>query len=711
MDRADKAKQYRKIMNRRQDSLLQPSKRYPKASITAGGGRVYGILWLGLLVASVLVLVFLIIQTKRMDTALSYMTKEEFASLMSFLDADALPLEWQNDGDERLTKGEIRNFIQSIGLSAMITVAGGNDKIKREEAIGYYEQIRDYLDLEESVAKQTILCLQKSKDSCTTAQGKLRLNVEAMELEPFHTYEVYTRKKKILGVCAELDKEIALKNVTVKEVKNRKAIVDYQDQEYQIPCKKAGQLQANSRCTLYISGGQVTKAANIEKLKNSEFQARAGQDAVGAAKKVKVLLLDGGAIYRKQAYVTCEGDCTVIKGKSGKKYAAQDLIHTKALKLKNGSYAKVTPQKEADKIYLADGNGSNISKGYYGSVYIYKDTQGYYIVNEVNIEKYLYSVVASEMPSYFAGEALKAQAVCARSYVYRQMEAEDYHDYHAHIDDSTNYQVYNKSDVQQADIEAVEDTAGLVMYAGDEIVDAYYYSTSCGYGAGMEIWNQDNARSYLKAKAIAPASAVKQKFDLSKETDFKAYLAKQSQEYYDSTSPYFRWKATIELSAAIQEIKDRMTQRHALNPQNILFYSTVHAKEKKVSSLKGFGGIQKMYCSKRSKSGAVLELTIEFEFGKAKIKSEYNIRSIIGCAMEKITYADGKTNTESRFLPSAYFISSFQKKTGRYLLTGGGNGHGMGMSQYAADNMAKDGWNYEKILKFFYNGITIKKIS
>ena len=115
-----------------------------------------------------------------------------------------------------------------------------------------------------------------------------------------------------------------------------------------------------------------------------------------------------------------------------------------------------------------------------------------------------------------------------------------------------------------------------------------------------------------------------------------------------------------------------------------------------------------MYCSRRGKSGAVLVLTIQFEFGKVLIESEYNIRSILGCAIEQITYADGTVDTDCRFLPSAYFFLSFQKKSGRYILTGGGNGHGMGMSQYGAAGMAREGWDYRQILTFFYDGVQIR---
>ncbi len=93
-----------------------------------------------------------------------------------------------------------------------------------------------------------------------------------------------------------------------------------------------------------------------------------------------------------------------------------------------------------------------------------------------------------------------------------------------------------------------------------------------------------------------------------------------------------------------------------------------------------------------------------------EIRSEYNIRSILGCALEQVRYADGREDTGTRFLPSAYVSISFDKKSGRYILTGGGNGHGMGMSQYAADGMGERGWDYKKILAFFYDGIQIKKV-
>lgn len=709
MNRADKLKQYRGGYNR-QKKRGRPSPR--TGTRTSRGSQNIpgiGLLLLGILAVCICIFGSYLIHKKGESPALAYVTQTEFASLMSFLDQDILQGQWKKDADEAVTQQEIRDFLQSIGLSDIITRNGGNDKLDRESVMKYYDQIRDYLDIGEYVSKKNILCLKQSKNSCYTQDGKLKLKIDSLKLDDMHTYEVYVMGKEILGVRKESGKAIALKNVSVKKISKDEIVFSYQDKEYKAGCKEKtiedSMLQENMQCTLYVKNGYITE------VKDKKGGSIEGNAPMKIADTVNVLILNQGVIHYDQVYLTCDTNCVVSHDKKSEKQNASNVLSSKELKLKNGTYASMTPDKESGRIFLTDRKGKKITNGYYGSIYIYKDKEGYYIVNKVKIEKYLYSVVASEMPSYFAPEALKAQAICARSYVCRQMAGEDYREYHAQIDDSTNYQVYNKSEVVEEDIQAVESTAGLVMCAEGEIVDAYYFSTSCGYSSDMEIWNQKGAFPYLKAKAIAPPSKSKQEFDLSSEKAFQAYITKDDKNAYDKESKFFRWKATVELSSCLDELKNRIKERQTINPQNVTMYAKRKGKEKKVDSLEGFGGFKNMYCGKRGKSGAVLELVIEFEFGKVKIQSEYNIRYIVGCAMEKISYADGSADTASRFLPSAYFSISFQKKSCRFVLAGGGNGHGIGMSQYGADSMADDGWDYKQILNFYYDGIEIVKMN
>ena len=77
-------------------------------------------------------------------------------------------------------------------------------------------------------------------------------------------------------------------------------------------------------------------------------------------------------------------------------------------------------------------------------------------------------------------EALKAQAVCARTYAFRYILHAGLAQYGAHLDDTTSYQVYHNIAEQAATTTAVKETDGMMLYYQDELADNYYYSTSCG---------------------------------------------------------------------------------------------------------------------------------------------------------------------------------------------------------------------------------------
>ncbi len=701
MDRAAKVKQYtqkRKKNYGRRSSQLQAAG-IPKAGLFA----------LILSAAALAAVLSLLLQHKSGESDLTYVTGEEFASMLSFLTED-LPEEWTKKPDSFLTRSQMKEFVQTAGLSGAIPLTGGNDKMERAEVMNCYRQILDLLDLGGSVKKKTLLMLSQDGTVLKTQEGDFQIKAGPVKLKPFYTYQAYCMEQTVLGIDSESEKTIALKNVQVQNVTDSKTEFLFEKQEYEVLCKDTGALSPGSSCTLCIKGGRVTKVKNIKQPERAKAQ-KSDETAEKLPETVKVLLLNQGNVHYDQVNLKCDGNYEITKNKKKTKYRPSDRIQVKKLKLKKGKSITVNPLKQDSRLFLTDQSGSEISKGYLGSMTIYRDAEGYYIVNKVPAEKYLYSVVASEMPSSFGAEALKAQAVCARSYLYRQTASNDYSEYHAQIDDSTNYQVYNKSDVSAEDIAAVEETAGEVMYVNDEIVNAYYFSSSHGYTSSMEIWNQDEAAyPYLKSKSLMKSKQEGRKKDLSDEKVFKDYIASAKHDAYDSSSRYYRWKAEVELSADVKELKQRISQRQKLNPDNFTFYLQSGKKRKKTDSMKGFGGVKNMYCSKRGSSGAVLELVIQFEFGKAVIKSEYNIRYIIGCAMEKITYADGTQDTSVRFLPSAYFSIDFNKKSKRYLLCGGGNGHGMGMSQYGAAGMNAEGWDYRKILKFFYDGAQIKKV-
>ena len=78
------------------------------------------------------------------------------------------------------------------------------------------------------------------------------------------------------------------------------------------------------------------------------------------------------------------------------------------------------------------------------------------------------------MPASYELEALKAQAVCARTYAYRQILGNSYSQYGAHVDDSTGFQVYNNTEESASTTEAVNATYGQMLFYEGRAIEAFY---------------------------------------------------------------------------------------------------------------------------------------------------------------------------------------------------------------------------------------------
>ena len=105
----------------------------------------------------------------------------------------------------------------------------------------------------------------------------------------------------------------------------------------------------------------------------------------------------------------------------------------------------------------------------------------------------------------------------------------------------------------------------------------------------------------------------------------------------------------------------------------------------------------------RSESGCVTDLRLTFENGIAHVYNENAIRNILWSICTTLTDKNGNSAHNFHMLPSAFF-SVDTEEHGIYVLYGGGLGHGIGMSQYGADGMAKSGKGYVEILGTFFPG-------
>ncbi|MGL4970883.1 MAG: SpoIID/LytB domain-containing protein, partial [Cetobacterium sp.] len=111
------------------------------------------------------------------------------------------------------------------------------------------------------------------------------------------------------------------------------------------------------------------------------------------------------------------------------------------------------------------------------------------LINEIDIEDYLLQVVPSEMPKSFGLEALKVQAVAARTYAAKDILRNRYAKLGFHILDSTQSQVYNNLDENELATGAVKSTKGLILVHENKPIDAKYYSTSSGFNSNAHnVW-------------------------------------------------------------------------------------------------------------------------------------------------------------------------------------------------------------------------------
>lgn len=111
------------------------------------------------------------------------------------------------------------------------------------------------------------------------------------------------------------------------------------------------------------------------------------------------------------------------------------------------------------------------------------------MINEVKMEDYLLQVLPSEMPESFGLEALKAQAVAARTYALNDYFNSRFKKEGFHVIDDTRSQMYNNVDENSKSTEAIKKTYGQVMLYNGKPIDVKYYSTSSGYGAAAHnVW-------------------------------------------------------------------------------------------------------------------------------------------------------------------------------------------------------------------------------
>lgn len=190
--------------------------------------------------------------------------------------------------------------------------------------------------------------------------------------------------------------------------------------------------------------------------------------------EIRVLIKssDFASNYHEKAEFTCDTDFEVtfvsnedtdIENSETVSYKAGEKVSIIPDSFDRYRMILITPVALTGKTELFSVERSLGTPSYRGNIEIRKKDEGMVLINTVLLEEYLYGVVPSEMTPSYEGEALKAQAVCARTYAYEKMINAGLSELGAHVDDSTAYQVYNNVSENPNTTEAVRETNGKVL--------------------------------------------------------------------------------------------------------------------------------------------------------------------------------------------------------------------------------------------------------
>jgi SpoIID/LytB domain protein len=358
---------------------------------------------------------------------------------------------------------------------------------------------------------------------------------------------------------------------------------------------------------------------------------------------------------------------------------------------------------------------------YAGSLEVYKEEEGFLIVNELELEEYIAGVIGSEMPTSYGLEAAKVQAVAARSYALAHQSSTKYTKYGAQVDDTTATQVYNHVKTDEIALLATQQTAGEVLHYHDQIISGNFFAASCGSTANFgEVWASgevypSNTPIYLVANK---QYAYEDDLHLNKEEDAYTFFTKTAHQIdaFDNHSPWFRWQLELTREELQQIINRNIYTLSVQYPSLIKVLDS--NKEWASKEIESIGELDDLKIEKRGQGGNIMELIVEGSNATVKISTEYLIRCLLAPVQKEaggrafsISRSDGSRVENMSMLPSAFFVIELKqasdKKDDQITLFGGGFGHGVGMSQEGVKGMIERGYTYKAILQHYYRNVEV----
>lgn len=390
--------------------------------------------------------------------------------------------------------------------------------------------------------------------------------------------------------------------------------------------------------------------------------------------------------------------------------------------IKGGSTTNIG--STSNKIELIQGTSTKISissntrsngyvPSYYGSFEISKNQNGIKLINEAYINDYLKGVVSSEMPTSGGLEGYKIQAIVSRTAAYYDILSKEYSKLGVHAVDYSLSQKYEASPSSSQSDEGVESTSGEIVTKDGEVIDAKYYSTSPGFGASYEdiFGKVTPTKDYLTTLSFNETGT---KVNRKNEDDLSQYLKDWTVKAYDSNSPLFRWKYSIDYSALSKILNENIhsifTEKSKDFKQKWILFIYKSADIPK----DGIGKIKDIYVSDRTSSGNVSEVTIVSELNTYKVRGTDNLKKLLVPKENfELTTVYGKPIDNLTKLPSSFFTIEKNMSGDKFksiTIYGGGEGHGVGLSKYGSIGLSRKNKTAQEVVKTFYPGTEIVNI-
>ena len=482
--------------------------------------------------------------------------------------------------------------------------------------------------------------------------------------------------------------------VTIRLVENRDEVTVVTRGPARLEPREAAPVQvaAGARLRVRIRKGVAASASWRPLLAQFEARDRAGVErarAAWAARGVPTRTRATGGVYgiaghvidNRRVLVLADGTFTEATAATfaaeawrrwGERPEATAEVEARPAGLIEVLGAKGEILATGDRVVVLDGRADGFTldeRAYRGRLHLTVDAAGRLAaVLALPLEELLRGLVPSEMPAGSPPEALRAQAVTARSNLLAQIGTR-------HLDDpwsicsDVHCQAYRGEGAQVASTDAaVRATAGEALFAvaDGRLVDGVYSAMCGGHGEDNDaVWGGTPSQSLRGRPDLGAADAAAWAGGLASEGRVAAFLA-DAPPAWCARAPGAK--------------PDRFRWERRIGPEKL---------DALVAPL-GLGAVDDLAVVARGASGRAIALRVDGQLGSATVHGELRIRRLLGD------------------LPSAMFVLAPDREG--WVFRGGGWGHGVGMCQWGAIGRAAAGHDYRRILGAYFAGAEVARI-